>query len=647
MLGLRIVGGILRGGLFPVRPPSSRQKMPCPRILLWGEERVCPWAEIWSCSLRSMSVLLVVRHPEEGPGLLDWACRAAGALELPLEVIYCDVSVGSDLAWRTENDEPPSFLKGTKIRWGRVHVENALGAVVEHVASAGVNYVLTGKRNSGRGAKDSPERRLARTLFEQVSCAIVVLRLPDQKRANPGRILVPASGGPHSRTSLHLARSLAGEDTTAFFVEPNVDEVSQEVGERHLDKAVRRAGLEPTEIQCKVALGEVVADEIRREAESGNYELILIGASHSRTLRSKLFGTVSDPHGSGPTGMAVGVVRSALPAPRSWKDSLGRLLRLSIPQLEREERIALVDEVEGKSRWTFDFALLMALATLIASLGLLTNSVAVVIGAMLVAPLMTPLIGGGLAIVQGNWPLWLRSSRAVMLGFFSALAIGLAVGGIARVLGFGLTSELAARGEPTLLDLGVAFASGIAASYCLARPHLSGALAGVAIAAALVPPIATVGICLALGEAGTARGAALLFGTNVVAIVLGAAATFFAAGIRGRKEGKGLWSRRLVIVMALTCAGFAIPLTSILVGKVTTPRALEHSLSAVAEKGNYRLLKLRRSRRAGVPLIEVELAGPEPPSAKLVDALKKEAEERIHQKVHLRVRTILETERER
>jgi uncharacterized hydrophobic protein (TIGR00271 family) len=278
---------------------------------------------------------------------------------------------------------------------------------------------------------------------------------------------------------------------------------------------------------------------------------------------------------------------------------------------------------------------------------LLTNSVAVVIGAMLVAPFMTPLIGGGLAIVQGNWPLWLRSSRAVMLGFFSALAIGLAVGGIARVLGFGLTSELAARGEPTLLDLGVAFASGIAASYCLARPHLSGALAGVAIAAALVPPIATVGICLALGEAVTARGAALLFGTNVVAIVLGAAANFFAAGIRGRKEGKGLWSRRLVIVMALICAGFAIPLTSILVGKVTAPRALEHSLSAVAEKGNYRLLKLRRSRRAGAPLVEIELAGPEPPSAELVDALKKEAEEQIHQNVHLRVRTILETERER
>jgi uncharacterized hydrophobic protein (TIGR00271 family) len=341
------------------------------------------------------------------------------------------------------------------------------------------------------------------------------------------------------------------------------------------------------------------------------------------------------------------VVRSALPARRLLQDAFGRLLRLSVPQLEREERIALVDEIEGKARWTFDFALLMALATLIASLGLLANSVVVVIGAMLVAPLMTPLIGGGLAMVQGNWPLWLRSSRAVLLGFFCALGIGLLVGGMARLLGFGLTSELAARGEPTLLDLGVAFASGIAASYCLARPHLSGALAGVAIAAALVPPIASVGICLALGETVTAQGAALLFGTNVVAIVLGAAANFFAAGIRGRKEGKGLWSRRLVIVLALVCAGLAIPLTSILVGKVTSPRALERTLSKVAEEGNYRLLKLRRSRSAGAPLVEIELAGPAPPPDQLVDALKSEAEDRIGRAIHLRVRTILETERKR
>ncbi len=595
-------------------------------------------------SLPAMSILLVVRYSEEGTGLLAWAQRAAAAMEMPLEVVVCDPRAGGEISWRKEGDDPPEFLQRSKTRWGRVRIETALEEILAHAASAGVKIVLTGNRNRGRDASDSPERRLARTIFEAVPCAVIVLRLPEDKTTGSGRILVPAAGGPNSVVSLQLASALAGEEATAFFVEPAADDVSEEVGARHLEKVVRRAGVDLSEITCKVVLGSRVSDEIRAEAERGRYELILIGASDSRTLRSKLLGTVPDRLLRGSGGLAVGVVRGARLAGRRLKDALGRLLRLSVPQLEREERIALVDEIEGKSRWSFDFALLMALATLIASLGLLANSVAVVIGAMLVAPLMTPLIGGGLAVVQGNWPLWLRSSRAVLLGFFSALGIGLLAGLAARLLGFGLTSELAARGEPTVLDLGVAFASGIAASYCLARPHLSGALAGVAIAAALVPPIATVGICLALGETATAQGAALLFGTNVVAIVLGAAANFFAAGIRGRKGGKGVWSRRLVIVLALACAGLVIPLTSILVGKVTAPRVLERSLSDVAEKGGYRLLKLRRSRRAGSPLVELELAGPAAPPGELVDDLKKKAEESLRSSIHLRVRTLLETE---
>jgi uncharacterized hydrophobic protein (TIGR00271 family) len=259
---------------------------------------------------------------------------------------------------------------------------------------------------------------------------------------------------------------------------------------------------------------------------------------------------------------------------------------------------------------------------------------------MLVAPLMTPLIGGGLAVVQGNWPLWRRSQRAVLLGFFSALIIGLLIGWAARGLGFGLTGELAARGEPTLLDLGIAFVSGVAASYCLARPKLSGALAGVAIAAALVPPIATVGICLSLGETDTSRGAALLFGTNVVAIVLGAAVNFYLAGIRG-KAANGVWARRLLIILMLACAGVSVPLTSVLVGKVTAPRMLERSFGAVAEGGGYRLLKLRRSRADGSMLIELTLAGPSAPDEAMLQKLQATAGEGVR----LRVRTWLEIER--
>jgi len=104
-------------------------------------------------------------------------------------------------------------------------------------------------------------------------------------------------------------------------------------------------------------------------------------------------------------GMSVAVVRAPTPILARARDRLERWLDLTIPQLERDDRITLFESLQIKSRWNFDFLALMALSTGIASLGLTQNSTAVVIGAMLVAPLMTPLLGAGLALVQDNFPL--------------------------------------------------------------------------------------------------------------------------------------------------------------------------------------------------------------------------------------------------
>lgn len=587
-----------------------------------------------------MPLLLVIRYPEEGEGLMDWGRRAADALDQPMEILCCR-DEGGGIEWVSDGESRPDYLHGLREgeRWGWVSMGGALESICDHVIAGKVDFVLIGKHNSGRGLMDSPPRKLSRAVFDHVTCAVGVLRLPEEPRKWAGRVLVPCAGGRHSRVALRLGEKLGGTGATAFLVEPDTDEVSGDVGARLLERAVLRAGVDPVAVTRKVALGTNISDEIRKEAEQGNYELLLIGASGTGSLRSKLFGTVPERLLKGPGGLAIGVVRAALPTGQRVRETVGRILRLTVPQLEREERILLVDEVEGRARWTFDFAALMILATTIAAFGLLANSPAVVIGAMLVAPLMTPLIGGGLAVVQGNWPLWRRSQKAVLLGFFAALLIGLLIGWVARGLGFGLTGELAARGEPTLLDLGIAFVSGIAASYCVARPKLSGALAGVAIAAALVPPIATVGICLSLGETETSRGAGLLFGTNVVAIVFGAAVNFYLAGIRG-KAATGVWARRLVIVLALACAAVSVPLTSVLVGKVTAPRLLEQSFGSVAREDGYRLLKLRRSRSDGKLLIELDLAGPAPPDEAMLERLRQTA----GPSVRVRVRTLLETE---
>ena len=125
-----------------------------------------------------------------------------------------------------------------------------------------------------------------------------------------------------------------------------------------------------------------------------------------------------------------------------------------------------------------------------------------------------------------------------------------------------LSPELLARGAPTVIDLAVAFLSGAAAAYALARPSLLGALAGVAIAAALVPPLATVGIAFSEFRWDIVEGAAILFVTNLVAIILGAAFVYRLPGIQGSRLGirLPLWVRRTVLLLVLLSVALTAPL---------------------------------------------------------------------------------------
>lgn len=186
------------------------------------------------------------------------------------------------------------------------------------------------------------------------------------------------------------------------------------------------------------------------------------------------------------------------------------------------------------------FVSLMMLSTAIAVFGILADSTAVVIGAMLVAPLMFPVLGGAAAIVMG-WPRRIVS-RALLVAAGSVMAVVLAAmisfvipGGISP-----LPTELMARTSPNLLDLGIALAAGAAGAYGQVRRHAAEALTGVAVAVALVPPLAVVGITLQLTEWQLALGATLLFLANIVGIVIAAAGTFIAAGfVPGRNPLKG------------------------------------------------------------------------------------------------------------
>jgi len=192
--------------------------------------------------------------------------------------------------------------------------------------------------------------------------------------------------------------------------------------------------------------------------------------------------------------------------------------------------------VERGSIPAYAFYFLLASSAVIATFGLLANSAAVIIGAMIIAPLMSPIISMSYGIVAGRGALTMRSLLTVVTGTLLTIALAFV---FTEAIGWKLAgSEIVARMKPSLLDLGVAVAAGAAAAFAYTRPGVSSALAGIAIAVALVPPLCTVGIVMALGQEASAevglaldsfsaRGPFLLYLTNIIGIVFAGSLVFF------------------------------------------------------------------------------------------------------------------------
>ncbi len=165
------------------------------------------------------------------------------------------------------------------------------------------------------------------------------------------------------------------------------------------------------------------------------------------------------------------------------------------------------------------FIVLSVGAGLIATLGLLADSPAVVIGAMVVAPWIMPLRAAAFAVLFGNIPLLTRALRTLLVGVCATTVLSLVLGKLAGLPQFG--SEVAARTVPNLLDLGIALVAGGLATYAKLRSDAVSSLAGTAIAVALVPPVCVMGLLLSNGYWEEAFGAGLLFVTNLLGILTG------------------------------------------------------------------------------------------------------------------------------
>ncbi|MEU8138822.1 DUF389 domain-containing protein [Streptodolium elevatio] len=249
---------------------------------------------------------------------------------------------------------------------------------------------------------------------------------------------------------------------------------------------------------------------------------------------------------------------------------------------------ALFIEKSWRSASATRFWGLLVLAAVIASAGVVADSTATVIGAMIVAPLMTPILGSALAVVLADRRHLVRSALLVLGGALLVVAVGFLMGWIsAPPDDFASNSQVASRISPRLIDLCAALATGTVGAFALVRSDISDTLPGVAIAISLVPPLAVTGLLLRVGRYHDAGEAALLFATNVAAIVATGTTVFLFYGVRLAARTAGipvgdLHGRTLAAVCAILLL-VAVPLTTGTIA-VTRDRQLADDATSIAKQ---------------------------------------------------------------
>ena len=353
------------------------------------------------------------------------------------------------------------------------------------------------------------------------------------------------------------------------------NEESEQEAIRYLNELNQKIGIKDrtnkeADIAIKILENQAFCDEIR-ELSANGYRLIIAAPPNQQWMHRLLYDTLKEEEAYDENIAAIGIFFKSGEPHQAIAGSLIEKLQSLLPALNRQDRLHLFEQLEHRSNSNIDFVTLIILASLIASLGLLQNSPAIIIGAMLVAPLMTPMIGAGLGLVQGNVLLVKNAVITIGNGFLMALLLGVLVGVL--VPGTHLSSEILSRTSPNVLDLMVALLSGIAAAYSTARPGLMGALPGVAIAAALVPPLASAGICISRSQPLLGIGAASLFGINLIAIILASAITLYFLGLRPVEllRPYRLWAQRSLQILLIAALVISFPLTIAFIEQLNPP----------------------------------------------------------------------------
>jgi uncharacterized hydrophobic protein (TIGR00271 family) len=395
-------------------------------------------------------------------------------------------------------------------------------------------------------------------------CDVVVIRgsLPEKI----DRILVPTAGSSNSLAAMKLAQDLVcpenGHIVALHMVQevfsPNtMDEINRRLWEM-INSLAQTPRIEPAVIAT-----DDLKEGIVRETQ--HFDALLLGGSRGGALDQTIFG-----------GLPVEVAQSS-PRPSLlvkhyegarlfWSRRLWETISAPFPTLTVSERGDITQQMRRSGHPSVDFFILIALSAMIATLGLIQSSPAVIIGAMLVAPLMSPILAMSMSIVQGDLRLLRVAAESTLSGILLAMGVSIVITLTSPT--HINTSEILARTQPNLLDLLVALASGAAGGYAAARKEVAAALPGVAISAALVPPLGVFGYGIGTGQVEIAGGSLLLFTTNLVAIVVAAAAVFLLLGFRPERAGLRVQVQLKLLFSLLALLLISIPLAILSINTV-------------------------------------------------------------------------------
>ena len=596
-------------------------------------------------------VLLTVANPKRAAALAEVAMRFAAARQTGVVLLHITsarepdqaLPVGDPAAWPALAVALNVLREAGVLTGWIVRIAEDKGrAIRQTAAELHASLIVLGYR----GSNPQQSASLAAVLEDPI-CDVAMV-----SRRNSGplrRILVSVGPGPHAALAARLASGLASGAENASITALHVVAAGQAphrtfAAAEHQFHRTLGLGHMAVRLTRKTVVGDDTAQAILDELAAG-YDAVLMGTSREALIDRLSFGDVPQRVAE-ESKVTVIVARRQMPMVTRSLRNAWQALTDALPVLTAGERDEARATIREGSRARADFYIMIGLAAVLAALGLLLNSPAVIIGAMLVAPLMSAIVGLGLGVVEGDAHMLWAAAWASFSGMIVAIAIGLFLGLV--IPEASATPEITARARPSVLDLGVALASGAACAYALCRKGVSAGLAGVAIAAALVPPLSTVGIGLALGRADIAGGALLLFLTNLIAIAATGGLVFLLLGFAPTSSQK---KRRKVLRRGLAGAAALLAVVTLTLGILTAAALrsarLDHAVHAAVTDQiivllpNSELVELNQTpREDGTLQLAVTVRSPQQPPYATVLALQREVATRIQRPVALQLNVI-------